>query len=145
MPSDAVWTVGTPGLLPSRMFWLLLGAAAVDTELAWPICFANATCADGSAGHQAHGQRYLIDIDVEGPQGGAASTVFLRRPHFDPDQGGYDMERPGADPMLADVPRRFARLQRRYGRWGLAYLESLLRAADWAASGNPSKYVGDDE
>jgi CRISPR-associated endonuclease/helicase Cas3 len=67
------------------------------------------------------------------------------RPHFDPDHGGYELERPGTDPMLADVPRRFARLQRRYGRWGLAYLESLLRAADWAASGNPSKYVGDDE
>lgn len=30
--------------------------------------------------------------------------------------------------------RRYARLQRRYGRWGLAYLESLLRAADAAAS-----------
>jgi hypothetical protein len=71
--------MGTPGLLPSLTFWLLIGAAAVDTDLAWPICFANATCADGSAG-----QRCLIDIDVEGPQGGAASTVFLRRPHFDP-------------------------------------------------------------
>jgi len=33
-----------------------------------------------------------------------------------------------------EVPRRFARLQRRYGRWGLAYLESLLRAADVLAS-----------
>lgn len=33
-----------------------------------------------------------------------------------------------------DVIRRFARLQRQYGRWGLAYLESLLRAADWTAS-----------
>lgn len=30
--------------------------------------------------------------------------------------------------------RRYADLQRRYGRWGLAYLESLLRAAGWAAS-----------
>ena len=33
-----------------------------------------------------------------------------------------------------DVIRRYARLQRKYGRWGLAYLESLLRAADAAAS-----------
>ena len=33
-----------------------------------------------------------------------------------------------------EVPRRFARLQRKYGRWGLAYLESLVRAADALAS-----------
>ena len=44
--------------------------------------------------------------------------------------------------MAAEVPRRFARLQRKYGRWGLAYLESLLRAADWAASAEPSEFVG---
>ena len=37
-----------------------------------------------------------------------------------------------ADALL--TPRRFARLQRKYGRWGLAYLESLVRAADYAAS-----------
>jgi len=36
------------------------------------------------------------------------------------------------------------KLQRKYGLWGLAYLESLLRAADWAASANPSEYVEDD-
>jgi CRISPR-associated endonuclease/helicase Cas3 len=33
-----------------------------------------------------------------------------------------------------EVPRRFARLQRKFGRWGLAYLESLVRAADYEAS-----------
>ena len=33
-----------------------------------------------------------------------------------------------------DATRRYARLQSKYGRWGLAYLESLLRAADTAAS-----------
>jgi hypothetical protein len=27
----------------------------------------------------------------------------------------------------------------------LAYLESLLRAADWAASGNPSDFVEEDK
>ncbi len=41
--------------------------------------------------------------------------------------------------IASEVPRRFARLQRKYGRWGLAYLESLLRAADYAASAAPSK------
>jgi CRISPR-associated endonuclease/helicase Cas3 len=33
---------------------------------------------------------------------------------------------------------RFARLQRQWGSWGLAWWESLLRAADWAASARSS-------
>jgi len=33
-----------------------------------------------------------------------------------------------------DAMARYGRLQRRYGRWGLAFLESLLRAADILAS-----------
>lgn len=61
------------------------------------------------------------------------------RPHFDPEEGGFDPERSGADEVAREVPRRYARLQRRYGRWGLAYLESLLRAADWVASSHPSE------
>ncbi len=36
--------------------------------------------------------------------------------------------------MAVAVAQRFGRLQRRYGRWGHAYLESLLRSADWSAS-----------
>ena len=57
------------------------------------------------------------------------------RPHFPPDEA-FDPERPHADAaaMAASVPGRFARLQRKYGRWGLAYLESLVRAADVLAS-----------
>jgi CRISPR-associated endonuclease/helicase Cas3 len=64
------------------------------------------------------------------------------RPHFDSDRA-FDPERSreDADAMAAAVPRRFARLQRKYGRWGLAYLESILRAADWAASAEPSVVV----
>jgi CRISPR-associated endonuclease/helicase Cas3 len=57
------------------------------------------------------------------------------RPHFDLEEA-FDPERPSgaAEKLSLETPRRFARLQRKYGRWGLAYLESLLRAADWAAS-----------
>jgi CRISPR-associated endonuclease/helicase Cas3 len=69
------------------------------------------------------------------------------RPHF-PKEQAFDLEPPaGSDPaaLAAEVPRRFARLQRKYGRWGLAYLESLLRAADWSASANPSEYLQEDQ
>jgi CRISPR-associated endonuclease/helicase Cas3 len=63
------------------------------------------------------------------------------RPHFPADKA-YDPE--ATDEMnsivAGQVPQRFARLQRQYGRWGLAYLESLLRAADYAASANPSAF-----
>ncbi|MGO9596489.1 MAG: type I-U CRISPR-associated helicase/endonuclease Cas3 [Isosphaeraceae bacterium] len=66
------------------------------------------------------------------------------RPHF-PSDLAFDPEPKGKDvaSIAAEVPRRFARLQRKYGRWGLAYLESLLRAADYAASANPSATVED--
>jgi CRISPR-associated endonuclease/helicase Cas3 len=64
------------------------------------------------------------------------------RPHF-PEAEAFDPEPNGRDAaaVAAEVPRRFARLQRKYGRWGLAYLESLLRAADYAASAKPSAFV----
>lgn len=57
------------------------------------------------------------------------------RPHFPADEV-FDPERTDAVArgLALEVPRRFARLQRRYGRWGLAYLESLVRAADALAS-----------
>jgi len=63
------------------------------------------------------------------------------RPHFPEDQAFDPAPPKGIDPdeIAQEIPRRFARLQRKYGRWGLAYLESLLRAADWAGSANPSK------
>lgn len=68
------------------------------------------------------------------------------RPHFPSDEA-FDSERPQseADDMANSVPKRFAKLQRKYGRWGLAYLESLLRAADWAASAAPSKFMEEGE
>jgi CRISPR-associated endonuclease/helicase Cas3 len=56
---------------------------------------------------------------------GRARPHFPAPETFDPERS----EREAAD-LAREVPRRFARLQRRYGRWGLAYLESLVRAAD---------------
>ena len=66
------------------------------------------------------------------------------RPHFpveeatNPDAAFADVQA-----VTAAVPLRFARLQRRFGRWGLAYLESILRAADYAASTQPSSIMED--
>jgi CRISPR-associated endonuclease/helicase Cas3 len=71
-----------------------------------------------------------------------ASHHGYGRPHFPADKA-FDQDYPNAmwQKVADEVPQRFARLQRRYGRWGLAYLESLLRAADYAASANPSAFV----
>ena len=57
------------------------------------------------------------------------------RPHF-PANEAFDPEHTDEDAarIAREVPRRFARLQRKYGRWGLAYLESLVRSADALAS-----------
>jgi len=57
------------------------------------------------------------------------------RPHFPDDEvfdPNYSDEVAGR--MAEEVPVRFVQLQREYGRWGLAYVESLLRVVDaWAS------------
>lgn len=75
-----------------------------------------------------------------------ASHHGRARPHF-PEDEDFDPQPNGKDvnAIALEIPRRFGQLQRRYGRWGLAYLESLLRAADYAASANPTEYVNPAE
>jgi len=68
------------------------------------------------------------------------------RPHFPYDRA-FDPEASDIEclAIAGAVPSRFARLERRYGRWGLAYLESLLRAADYSASAAPSAFFEPEE
>lgn len=100
-------------------------------------------------------QPYLCELQQLSPDARELALHLIAshhgraRPAFPRDEC-YDPERSQtvADEVSTEVPRRFARLQRKYGRWGLAYLESILRAADWAASAQPgvaSKFRGDHE
>ena len=66
------------------------------------------------------------------------------RPHFP--KGGFDPDAPARSPEIADdVLRRFGRLQRKYGWWYLAWLESLLRCADGLASAEEKPEVQNEK
>jgi CRISPR-associated endonuclease/helicase Cas3 len=56
------------------------------------------------------------------------------RPHFEPEHGDLAASDEQNAEIAAETMRRFARLQRRFGHWGLAWLESLMRAADYSAT-----------
>lgn len=56
------------------------------------------------------------------------------RPHFEPRSSDSSYTTASNTQALSDVVRRFGQLQQIYGRWGLAWLESLVRCADIAAS-----------
>ncbi|MDR0967121.1 MAG: type I-U CRISPR-associated helicase/endonuclease Cas3, partial [Myxococcales bacterium] len=60
---------------------------------------------------------------------GRARPLFFADEQFDPEAKTIDVAA-----LCERSAIRFAQLQRRHGRWGLAYLESLLRAADYAVS-----------
>jgi CRISPR-associated endonuclease/helicase Cas3 len=69
----------------------------------------------------------------------------MARPHFEEIQT-IDSNHPAdaSSAMSIESAQRFARLQRKFGHWGLAYLESILRAADWRASAEPSAFCSEE-
>lgn len=90
-------------------------------------------------GHYRHELGSLHDGDFSGLSDEAKDLALhavaahhgRARPHF-PVVESYDPElrEDVVTALVHEVPLRFDRLQRRYGRWGLAWLESILRAAD---------------
>ncbi|WLD10887.1 type I-U CRISPR-associated helicase/endonuclease Cas3 [Planctellipticum variicoloris] len=65
------------------------------------------------------------------------------RPHFP--KGGFDPDcEARSNEIHTEAIRRFARLQRRYGWWRLAWLENLLRCADALASANVNSTESDE-
>lgn len=90
-------------------------------------------------GHYRHELGSLHDGDFSGLSEEAKDLALhavaahhgRARPHF-PAVESYDPELNDdvVAALVREVPLRFDRLQHRYGRWGLAWLESILRAAD---------------
>lgn len=56
------------------------------------------------------------------------------RPHFERSAQDNTHTTAENEEAAAEVMRRFGRLQQRFGRWGLAWMEALVRCADIAAS-----------
>jgi CRISPR-associated endonuclease/helicase Cas3 len=82
------------------------------------------------ASHHGHGRPFApVSLDPSPPS--VRATL-----------GGIDLSldsalrasSPPAHRLDSGVAERFWRMTRRYGWWGLAYLEAVLRLADWYAS-----------
>jgi CRISPR-associated endonuclease/helicase Cas3 len=86
--------------------------------------------ADGAV--HAHPERDLVLHLIAAHHGWA--RPHFERAHFD--RGDAGKPRPTAENEAAavEVMQRFGRLEQRFGRWGLAWLESLVRCADALAS-----------
>jgi CRISPR-associated endonuclease/helicase Cas3 len=70
---------------------------------------------------------------------GRARPGFESKEQVDPGDNTSDFD---VEEACAETLRRYARMQRRFGRWGLAWLEALMKAADVMAT---TSIASDDE
>jgi CRISPR-associated endonuclease/helicase Cas3 len=95
--------------------------------------------APNALSHYRHELGSLVDMKALKPSDLAMHMVAAHhgrcRPWF-PEEEIYDPERPDlvVREIATHAAERFEILQKRHGRWGLAYLETLLRAVDALAS-----------
>jgi CRISPR-associated endonuclease/helicase Cas3 len=77
--------------------------------------------------HHGHGRPIILPV-ADGSGTGAKVSVTMNDQGFvvDTDLSSVDWQQPA----------RFFRLNQHYGYWGLALLETIVRQADWAASGS---------
>jgi CRISPR-associated endonuclease/helicase Cas3 len=87
-----------------------------------------------------HPERDLI-LHLIAAHHGWARPHFEPR-HFDPGSRVHPRSTAANERAAAEAIKRFARLQRRFGRWGLAWLESLVRCADAEASATTTREGG---
>lgn len=82
------------------------------------------------ASHHGHGRPFApVSLDpepppVRGSHDGVAVDV----------SGDARVQWPAPHSLASGISERFWRLNRRYGWWGLAYLEAILRLGDWYGS-----------
>lgn len=73
-------------------------------------------------------QRELV-LHIIAAHHGRARPIFPTKEIQDP-----ELPKDLVKSQAKQIPLRFSKLQRQFGHWGLAYLESIIRAADYAAS-----------
>jgi CRISPR-associated endonuclease/helicase Cas3 len=78
------------------------------------------------ASHHGHGRPWLPLVSDRAPRPVRAVV------------NGWEVSVPSERTVPLDQPARFARLNHRYGRWGLALLESIVRCADMTVSSEGS-------
>ncbi len=89
--------------------------------------------------HHGHGRPFApVVLDPSPPE--ISGQLAGHEIRLDP---GVRLSSPSAHRLDSGVTQRFWRLTRRYGWWGLAYLEAILRLADWYASSFALERSGD--